>query len=42
LGRIKFKHKKEKIIRICPWCGKEGSGGNMTKYHFDNCKNKEK
>lgn len=22
----------------CPHCGKEGSGGNMTRYHFDNCK----
>lgn len=28
-----YKHK----IKICPHCGKEGSGGNMTRYHFDNC-----
>ncbi len=24
--------------RICNVCGKEGSGPNMTRYHFDNCK----
>lgn len=27
-------------ITICCYCGKEGKGGNMTRYHFDNCKNK--
>jgi len=25
----------------CPHCGKEGRGGNMTRYHFDKCKQKE-
>ena len=25
----------------CPHCGLEGKGGNMTRYHFDNCKKKE-
>ncbi len=25
---------------ICPFCGKEGSGSNMKRYHFDKCKNK--
>jgi len=25
-------------IRICPHCNKEGGGPNMTRYHFDNCK----
>ena len=25
----------------CPHCNKEGAGGNMTRYHFDNCKLKE-
>lgn len=25
--------------KICPHCGTEGKGGNMTRYHFDNCKN---
>lgn len=23
--------------RICPHCGKEGKGGNMTRFHFENC-----
>ncbi len=23
--------------RVCPHCGKRGRGGNMTRYHFDNC-----
>lgn len=32
---IKF----EKII--CPHCGKEGGGPNMTRYHFENCKDKD-
>ena len=26
--------------RICPHCGLQGSGGNMTRSHFDNCKHK--
>lgn len=25
----------------CPHCGKKGKGPNMTRYHFDKCKNKE-
>jgi hypothetical protein len=24
-------------MKICPHCGVEGSGGNMTRYHFNNC-----
>lgn len=24
--------------KICPHCNKEGAGGAMTRYHFDNCK----
>ena len=27
--------------RTCPHCGKIGAGGNMLRYHFDNCKQKE-
>ena len=27
---------------ICPYCNKEGGGGVMNRYHFDNCKNKNK
>lgn len=33
-----IKHKM-KIIK-CDHCGLEGKGGNMTRYHFDNCKQK--
>lgn len=29
---------KKYAIVCCPHCGKEGSGGNMTRFHFDNCK----
>lgn len=25
------------ILKKCPYCGIEGKGGNMTRYHFDNC-----
>jgi len=30
------KHNLKKVI--CPHCQKEGSGPNMTRYHFNNCK----
>jgi hypothetical protein len=26
---------------ICPHCGKEGGGNAMSKWHFNNCKNKQ-
>lgn len=29
------------LERTCPHCGKVGRGGNMLRYHFDNCKHKE-
>jgi hypothetical protein len=29
------------VERICPYCNKIGNGGNMLRYHFDNCKFKE-
>jgi len=32
------KHKLKKVV--CPHCGKEGKGPNMTRYHFDKCKEK--
>jgi hypothetical protein len=32
---LKRNHKE----RECPICGILGKGGNMTRYHFDNCKN---
>lgn len=27
-----------RLSTTCPHCGKVGSGGNMKRYHFDNCK----
>lgn len=33
------KHELKNIV--CPHCGKEGKGPNMTRYHFDKCKNKK-
>jgi len=29
-------------IHVCPHCGKEGKGGGMKRWHFENCKQKEK
>ena len=26
----------------CSYCGKQGAANNMTRYHFENCKNKNK
>ena len=30
--------RKPKPIVTCPHCGKEGGGGSMKQWHFDNCK----
>ncbi len=35
----KGKKKNNKLV-TCVHCNKEGKGPNMTRYHFDNCKNK--
>jgi len=32
--------KKVQVKRECPHCGKQGKGPNMSRYHFDNCKQK--
>jgi len=37
-GRL-YKTRNIKNI-TCPHCGISGGGGNMTRYHFDNCKHK--
>jgi len=37
LPKAKWKFKE----LVCPYCGKVGRGGNMTRYHFNNCKHKE-
>lgn len=37
-GNTNSKGKPRKLItRVCPHCGFTGRGGNMTRYHFDNC-----
>lgn len=28
----------KRAVVVCPHCGLEGGGGNMRRYHFDNCK----
>jgi hypothetical protein len=47
-GRIMSEEAKQKLIQsktgmkykenVCPHCGKKGGGGNMVRYHFENCK----
>jgi hypothetical protein len=34
--------KKPKPTKTCPVCGFVGGSGNMLRYHFDNCKHKDK
>jgi hypothetical protein len=29
---------KNRPLKICPYCSVSGKGGNMTRWHFDNCK----
>jgi len=36
---LKNKHRNLKLIK-CPYCGLNGRGGNMTRYHFEKCKSK--
>jgi len=40
LGRLKLNRNKSQI-KTCPHCQKSGRGGNMKRYHFDNCKKKK-
>jgi len=37
----KAKLRKPKPTSQCPYCQKIGGKGNMTRYHFDNCKHKQ-
>lgn len=30
--------KRSYVIQTCPHCNTQGKGGNMKRYHFDNCK----
>ncbi len=32
--------KKPKMEKVCPYCNLIGRGGNMKRYHFDNCTEK--
>ncbi len=41
IGALTRGKKYNMKIVICPYCCLEGSGGNMTRFHFDNCKKKE-
>lgn len=38
-GRLSFNMVKKEST--CPYCGLVGKGGNMKRYHFENCKNKK-
>jgi predicted GIY-YIG superfamily endonuclease len=33
--------KGKRQLVVCPTCGLSGGGGNMRRYHFDNCRNKK-
>jgi group I intron endonuclease len=32
--------KGKRQVVVCPHCGVSGGGGNMRRYHFDNCNNR--
>lgn len=40
MSRTHTGKKKNLKTVTCPYCNKEGSGPNMSRYHFNNCKNK--
>lgn len=40
IGNKNGEGKHNMKLFTCPHCRKEGKGGNMTRYHFDNCKKK--
>jgi len=33
----RYYRKRVMKVRVCPHCGYEGSGGNMTRFHFEGC-----
>lgn len=39
--KIRAKGYRKIKQKICPHCGINGGGGNMTRYHFDNCKHRK-
>lgn len=38
--KLRQANQGKKKTFTCPHCGKVGSGGSMTRWHFDNCKEK--
>jgi len=38
--KLRQANQGKKETFTCPHCGKVGSGGSMTRWHFDNCKSK--
>ena len=38
--RQKLKLPRNSSKSTCPYCGLSGGGGNMKRYHFNNCKHK--
>lgn len=40
VARLRKPGRKLKLVK-CPHCDCEGKGGNMTRYHFDNCNKKD-
>lgn len=38
--KLRQANQGKKETFTCPHCGKVGSGGSMTRWHFDNCKEK--
>jgi predicted GIY-YIG superfamily endonuclease len=41
IKRLSEACKGKREIVECPYCGLKGGGGNMRRYHFDNCKAKK-
>jgi len=39
--KLRRANQGKKETFTCPHCGKVGSGGSMTRWHFDNCKEKK-
>lgn len=39
-SRTSASMRKPRERRVCPHCGTEGAGGNMGRYHFENCRSR--
>ena len=39
--KLRLANRGKKETFTCPHCGKVGGGGSMTRWHFDNCKEKK-